>query len=169
VPKEDIVLTDSKVKVEIQRGGTKVTLTVEGDDSPIADDVLSSLLGVLRPALNSSTTESNELTMNSSDGLLTYEEMTTKDRVKHLVRNFLKHSWFDSKEILELYRHYLDTEVPPSTISTYLARLTKEGILQRRGTRINLQYRLRPNQLTKIPEIPVNRVNTPISTISEEN
>lgn len=161
------MLTDSKVKVEIQRGGTKVTLTVEGDDSPLADDVLSSLLGVLQPALNSSTPESNKSTMHLPEGLLSYAEMTSKDRVKHLVRNFLKHSWFDSKEILELYRHYLDPDVPPSTISTYLARLTKEGILERRGTRTNLQYRLRPNQLEKIPEIPITAIDTTTATTNE--
>ncbi len=156
MPNEDDLLTDSKVKVEIQRGSTKVTLTVEGDDSPLADDVLSSLLGVLQPALNSSSSpKPNHSTTDSSDGLLSYAEMTSKDRVKHLVRTFLKHGWFDSKEILELYRHYLDAEVPPSTISTYLARLTKEGILERRGSRTNLQYRLKPNQLEKIPAIPL--------------
>ncbi|MFX0203789.1 MAG: hypothetical protein ACFFCW_47425 [Candidatus Hodarchaeota archaeon] len=160
-------MTDSKVKVEIQRGGTKVTLTVEGDDSPLADDVLSSLLGVLQPALNSSAPESNKSTMHLPEGLLSYAEMTSKDRVKHLVRTFLKHSWFDSKEILELYRHYLDPDVPPSTISTYLARLTKEGILERRGTRTNLQYRLRPNQLEKIPEIPITAIDTATTTTNE--
>ena len=149
-------MPENKVKVEVQRGGTKVTLTVEGDDSPFTEGFLSTVLGALQPALK----EQTEGSMNSQDDHLSsqmsYPEMTTKERVKHLVRTYLKHGWFDSKEVLELYRHYLDDDVPPSTISTYLGRLTKENVLERRGSRTNLHYRLKPSQLEKIPEIQIS-------------
>lgn len=160
-------MVNNKVKVEIQRSGTKVTLTVEGDNSALADDLLSSVLGVLQPALNSTTTEAENSETGPSKSLLSYAEMTTMDRLKHLVRSFLKHGWFDSKEVLELYMHYLDSNVPPSTISTYLARLSKDRILERRGSRTNLQYRLRPEQLAKISEIPLTVTST--SDFSKSN
>ena len=44
---------------------------------------------------------------------------------------------------------------------------SKEGILERRGSRTNLQYRLRPNQLEKIPEIPIATIDTTTTTTNE--
>ncbi len=154
--KEENGLTENKVKVEFQRGRNKVTLTVEGDDSPFTEGFLSTVLSALQPALKDQSIGSMNPQHDHSQSQMSYTEMTTKERVKHLVRTYLKHSWFDSKEVLELYRHYLDDEVPPSTISTYLGRLTKENVLERRGSRKNLHYRLKPSQLEIIPEIQIS-------------
>ncbi|MFX0094211.1 MAG: hypothetical protein ACFFBD_20905 [Candidatus Hodarchaeota archaeon] len=79
--------------------------------------------------------------------------MSKKDRIKHIIRAALKHGWFNSKDVLELYTHYIDPEIGLSTVSTNLSRLQKGNILERRGTGTNIEYRLQQEQLDKIPEI----------------
>lgn len=75
------------------------------------------------------------------------------DLVKLLFRSISQYDdqWYSAKDILELYRRYIDSDVPQSTISTYLSRLHKESLLRRRGSRRNLEYSLAPEKRSSIP------------------
>ncbi|MCW3136139.1 MAG: hypothetical protein N2V77_04270 [Canidatus Methanoxibalbensis ujae] len=72
------------------------------------------------------------------------EELTIKERIL----KFLKYDerappdWFTSSDLKRIYEEVYEESVKLSTISTYLAQLHEEGVLERRGSRAQRKYRL---------------------------
>jgi DNA-binding transcriptional ArsR family regulator len=50
-------------------------------------------------------------------------------------------TWFTTQELRERYETVAD-DIKLSTVSTYLSRMNRDGLLDRRGNRNNRQYRL---------------------------
>ena len=50
-------------------------------------------------------------------------------------------TWFTTQELRERYETVAD-DIKLSTVSTYLSRMNRDGLLERRGNRNNRQYRL---------------------------
>ena len=61
------------------------------------------------------------------------------DRVFELVKK-RRGEWFTSPEIREAYRSVYNDEIKPSTLSTYLNRLFKVGLMNRTGSRAQREY-----------------------------
>jgi len=81
------------------------------------------------------------------------EEFTIKERLASFLRFHQRapKDWFTSSQIKKIYEEEYEENVRLSTISTYLASMHSDGILERRGSRAKRQYRVVPTKL----EIPV--------------
>lgn len=64
------------------------------------------------------------------------------DMAKSVIRRRFPIVWFSSKEVHRAYEEETGKSISLSTISTYLARMAKRGILRRRGAHHALEYRV---------------------------
>ena len=102
------------------------------------------------------TSQSNQLNENQD---IEFDRLPKIDRLKLLIRSISEYEnqWFSAKYILQLYKNYIDQEIPHSTISTYLARLHKDNILKRKGSRRELEYCLVPEHKNKIIHVKFSK------------
>jgi hypothetical protein len=63
------------------------------------------------------------------------------DRLEHFIKFEFSNTWFTSQELRERYETVAD-DIKLSTVSTYLSRMNRDGLLEKRGNRNNRQYRL---------------------------
>ncbi len=74
----------------------------------------------------------------------TDEELTIRERLEF----FLKYDenapkeWFTTSEIKKKYEEVYGAGIKLSTISTYLARMYRDGVLERKGNRFRREYRV---------------------------
>jgi DNA-binding transcriptional ArsR family regulator len=66
---------------------------------------------------------------------------TLMDRLESFIRFEYSNTWFTTQELRERYETVAD-DIKLSTVSTYLSRMNRDGLLDRRGNRNNRQYRL---------------------------
>ncbi len=68
-------------------------------------------------------------------------ELTLKERLEMFLKFEYPRTWFSS---LDVKRHYeaVYHKISLSTVSTYLARMYRDGLLERRGGRNQREYRL---------------------------
>ena len=66
---------------------------------------------------------------------------TLMDRLEHFIKFEFSNTWFTSQELRERYETVAD-DIKLSTVSTYLSRMNRDGLLEKRGNRNNRQYRL---------------------------
>jgi hypothetical protein len=66
---------------------------------------------------------------------------TLMDRLENFIKFEFPNAWFTSQELRERYETVMD-DIKLSTVSTYLSRMNRDGMLERRGNRNNRQYRL---------------------------
>jgi|GEM_PF-1726478 len=70
------------------------------------------------------------------------ESLTQKDKVLLLIKNEYRDGWIKSQEMREKYRDVFGDDVKLSSVSTYLARFHEEGVLERKGSRAQREYKL---------------------------
>ena len=73
-----------------------------------------------------------------------YSSGTLMDRLESFVRFEFSNTWFTTQGLRERYETVAD-DIKLSTVSTYLSRMNRDGLLDRRGNRNNRQYRLIEN------------------------
>jgi hypothetical protein len=78
-----------------------------------------------------------------------YSSGTLMDRLESFVRFEFSNTWFTTQELRERYETVAD-DIKLSTVSTYLSRMNRDGLLDRRGNRNNRQYRLIENTETEM-------------------
>lgn len=66
---------------------------------------------------------------------------TLMDKLGSFIRFEFSNTWFTTQELREKYETVAD-DIKLSTVSTYLSRMNRDGLLERRGNRNNRQYRL---------------------------
>jgi DNA-binding transcriptional ArsR family regulator len=66
---------------------------------------------------------------------------TLMDRLESFIRFEFSNTWFTTQELREKYETVAD-DIKLSTVSTYLSRMNRDGLLDRRGNRNNRQYSL---------------------------
>ncbi len=66
---------------------------------------------------------------------------TLMDKLESFIRFEFSNTWFTTQELRERYETVAD-DIKLSTVSTYLSRMNRDGLLERRGNRNNRQYRL---------------------------
>jgi len=69
------------------------------------------------------------------------DSKTLMDRLESFIRFEFSNTWFTTQELRERYETVAD-DIKLSTVSTYLSRMNRDGLLDRRGNRNNRQYRL---------------------------
>jgi DNA-binding transcriptional ArsR family regulator len=73
-----------------------------------------------------------------------YSSGTLMDRLEDFIRFEFSNTWFTTQELREKYETVAD-DIKLSTVSTYLSRMNRDGLLDKRGNRNNRQYRLIEN------------------------
>ncbi len=66
---------------------------------------------------------------------------TLMERLEGFIRFEFTNAWFTTQELRERYETVAD-DIKLSTVSTYLSRMNRDGLLEKRGNRNNRQYRL---------------------------
>jgi len=69
------------------------------------------------------------------------ESLTQKEKVLLLIKNERKNEWIKSQELREKYREIFGEDMKLSSVSTYLARFHEEGLLERKGSRAQREYK----------------------------
>jgi hypothetical protein len=67
--------------------------------------------------------------------------LTIKERLKLFLKFEYHDQWFNTIEVKERYESQYN-EIKISTVSTYLSRLHGEGFLERRGNKVEREYRI---------------------------
>jgi len=129
-----------KINVEIvYDDGTKTIVSFEG--ALVKERVLQMIEALdfqPTPAETSSRLTSQDFAQDIAR--LSDEKLTVKERLKLLLRYEYPGIWFTSKEVKAHYERIFE-HIPLSTVSTYLGRMYRAGILERRGNRVQREYR----------------------------
>jgi len=129
-----------KINVEIvYDDGTKTVVSFEG--ALVKERVLQMIEALdfqPTPAETSSRLASQDFAQDIAR--LSDETLTVKERLKLLLRYEYPGIWFTSKEAKAHYER-VSGRIPLSTVSTYLGRMYRAGILERRGSRAQREYR----------------------------
>ena len=67
------------------------------------------------------------------------------EKVRSIIQKGFPLVWFSSRDLQSIYEQEFKEPVSLSTISTYLARMTKKGWLARAGDNNSLKYKVAPN------------------------
>ena len=125
-----------KMRVELfDNEGNKYTIAFEGQitrDKAIRLLDLVELLGGMP----------GEISTNQSANIIAKNNFSRFEKVKLIIQKRFPLIWFSSKEIQQIYERELKEPISLSTISTYLARMTKRGYLLRTGQSKNLKYKI---------------------------
>lgn len=131
-----------EIKVNVDEKSGKITqLTVSGDgvDMAAIQKALSTISDSLaRPAGPATADTAMEKKMS---GLLA-GDYTIKERLRLFLKFEFGGEWFQSARVKEMYEAQYGEEIKISTVSTYLTRLYGEGFLERRGNRVEREYRV---------------------------
>ncbi len=135
-----------KVRVEVtNEEGVKTSMESEGDllSESFKPLMIRSITQFLEGQLSSSSVR------NPYDG--GGEDLTIKERLASFLRydERAPNGWFTSSQVKRIYEEAFDENVRLSTISTYLASMHSEGILERKGSRAMRQYQLFPTESMK--------------------
>lgn len=66
---------------------------------------------------------------------------TLMDRLEKFIGFEFPDTWFTTQQLRDKYETVSD-DIKVSTVSTYLSRMNRDGLLERKGNRNNRQYRL---------------------------
>ena len=64
------------------------------------------------------------------------------EKVRAVIQKSFPLVWFCSRDVQSVYEQEMKEPISLSTVSTYLSRMNRDGLLDRRGNRNNRQYRL---------------------------
>lgn len=70
-----------------------------------------------------------------------YGHGTLMEKLGSFIKYEFSNTWFTTQELRERYETVAD-DIKLSTVSTYLSRMNRDGLLDKRGNRNNRQYRL---------------------------
>jgi len=66
---------------------------------------------------------------------------TLMERLEDFIKYEFSNTWFTTQELRERYETVAD-DIKLSTVSTYLSRMNRDGLLEKRGNRNNRQYKM---------------------------
>ena len=127
-----------KMRVELfDSEGNRYTIAFEGQVTRDKAHRLLDLVELLggMPSEGATSGTGNVLTGN----------LSRFEKVRLVIQKNFPLVWFSSKDIQSVYEQELKEPINLSTVSTYLARLTKRGLLLRAGESSNLKYKVTPN------------------------
>jgi hypothetical protein len=73
---------------------------------------------------------------------LSADRLTIKERLKLFLKFEYHTTWFGTIDVKDRYERQYGEEIKISTVSTYLSRLHNEGFLERRGNKVEREYRI---------------------------
>lgn len=124
-----------RIRIEIEDKGLKSTYEFESQNME-RDDLREKIVGYL--AASGVFSEAEE----SAQSAQAYDNSgTLMDRLARFMKFEFPNDWFTSQELRERYETVAD-DIKLSTVSTYLSRMNRDGLLEKKGNRNNRQYRL---------------------------
>ena len=127
-----------KIRIELfDNEGNKYKISLEGQ---VTRDKAVRLLDLVE-LLGGMPNEKS----NSTIYPLSNKQLSKYNKVQMTVQKYFPIVWFSSREIQSIYEEEFQEPIGLSTVSTYLARMEKRGILIRTGTHKNLKYKITPN------------------------
>lgn len=107
-----------------------------------------------KSSVESKETRTHSIRESSSPSHPDLLAMSKIERIKILIRSLSTKPghWFTSKDILSTYEKFIDEPISLSTVSTYLSRLEDQHILQKRGSKRDLEYSLISHELDSVPQ-----------------
>jgi hypothetical protein len=128
-----------KMRVELfDNEGNRYTIAFEGQvtrDKALRLLDLVELLGGMP----------SEGATSGAGNVLTNSNLSRFEKVRLVLQKSFPLIWFSSKDVQAVYEQELKEPISLSTVSTYLARMTKRGLLLRAGESNNLKYKVAPN------------------------
>lgn len=129
-----------RIRIEIEDKGLKSSHEFESlnmDGEALRDRIIGFLSA-------SGVFESKAESAASGAAARDYSSGTLMDRLEDFIRYEFSNTWFTTQELRERYETVAD-DIKLSTVSTYLSRMNRDGLLDKRGNRNNRQYRLIEN------------------------
>lgn len=142
-----------RIRIEItEDDGSRTTAEFEGEQAirkamqfiKIAEET-STETGFEHPTNTITTPKITPLPDTDS---YSQERLTLKERLYLFLKYEFPHTWFTSQEVKAGYEATYGS-INLSTVSTYLARLAREGLLEKRGNHIRRAYRLSKEPATQ--------------------
>lgn len=124
-----------KIRIEIDDKGLKSIYEFE-TQSMERDALREKIIGYLAAANIFSESDESNYASRDYNG-----NGTLMNRIEQFIRYEFPDSWFTSQELKEKYETVAD-DIKLSTVSTYLSRMNRDGLIERKGNRNNRQYRL---------------------------
>ena len=75
--------------------------------------------------------------------------LSVRERLESFLKFEYPHVWFTSSDVKEHYGRIYD-RINLSTVSTYLARMHNRGLLERRGNRMQREYRVQESEMPEM-------------------
>ncbi|CAJ37759.1 hypothetical protein [Methanocella arvoryzae] len=155
-------MVDIKISLDNQSG--KITaFTILGED--LKADELERAINSIRQTFGGASTSSQAPQAQATSVMakdirdLSSDRMTIKERLKLFLKFEYRGAWFNTIDVKDRYWRTYNEEIKISTVSTYLSRLHNEGFLERRGNKIEREYRIveipaepQPAQDARVPE-----------------
>jgi len=126
-----------RIRIEIEDKGLKSSHEFESQDMD-GEALRDRIVGFLSA---SGVFESRAESVASAASTRDYSSGTLMDRLESFIRYEFSNTWFTTQELRERYETVAD-DIKLSTVSTYLSRMNRDGLLDKRGNRNNRQYRL---------------------------
>jgi hypothetical protein len=127
-----------RIRIEIEDKGLKSSHEFESqnmDGEALRDKIIGflSASGIFEGTDERAKATSSAHNYNSGGTLM--------DRLGSFIKFEFSSTWFTTQELRERYETVAD-DIKLSTVSTYLSRMNRDGLLDSKGNRNNRQYRL---------------------------
>jgi len=100
------------------------TFEIKGEVSEaILDNIVNNIKTLIRQTIKEKQISQQEREKEKN--------VTSYEKVKNIIKTYLKDSYFTSYQIKEIYNEIYNEDIKITTISTYLNRLYEEGLLTR--------------------------------------
>jgi len=145
-----------RIRIEIEDKGLKSSHEFESQNMD-GEALRDRIIGFLSA---SGVFESRGESIASAASAHNYSSGTLMDRLESFIRYEFSNTWFTTQELREKYETVAD-DIKLSTVSTYLSRMNRDGLLDKRGNRNNRQYRLIENiEPEMVPQHNYQRQNS---------
>ena len=136
----------AKIRVEVLKDDLRISSMESVFDS--VNEALASFATLVNFLVNKHSSLPTDIPYD-----LERDDLTIKERLASFLRfdERAPKEWFTSSEIRRIYEAAFDANVRLTTISTYLASLHSEGILERKGNRAKWQYRVVSTKRMEVP------------------
>ncbi|MEA2071742.1 MAG: hypothetical protein U9O98_10695 [Asgard group archaeon] len=142
-------MSKRKVKVEMSdENENKITITYEGIiNEKSLNDLITSANSILGKNAQEMEKKEDVPIENALD-------LPVIDRVQLVIGTaFGMGSWFTTNDLCESYYDIFQSNLKITTASTYLARLHKNGLLERSGSRNERKFQLKRELREKMPKL----------------
>jgi predicted transcriptional regulator len=134
-----------RIKIEIEDESFKSVHEFESQNME-GEAIREKIIGFLTASGVFSNINTNRAAHNAQYG---EDGETLMERLEKFILYEFPDAWFTSQELRDRYETLSD-DIKISTVSTYLSRMNRDGLLERKGNRNNRQYRL----IQLMPELP---------------